>query len=367
MKSTDSLSRDLKLNRHDAFYRFLPAFTAIAWITLAGCDNSFPGRPANVSRKTKPPLTVNAVEVQRVDSTTETVTYFGSLEPNRQAYLGFGTGGNIDSMPAIGDRFAQDDQIASLKLTEVEQQRSTLEQNIEAATSSQQNALVESLQAELAQINASIAAGQITAPFDCAIAETFAFDGGLVEGKKRAVKVVELGQPNVQISLPRRVARWINPQGSYTFVIGAVAKQGQLLRRGVTEDPVGNTEMWFTLVDVEGIEAAFGSTVECRFNISNESSGYWVPVAALNRSGRGIWSVMVIVPFEDAEQGLGTVQNKIVQVQQIDDQRVLVIGPIAPGELVVAEGRHRIVAGQTVGINAVNPESSVARNPEIEP
>lgn len=150
-------------------------------------------------------------------------------------------------------------------------------------------------------------------------------------------------------------------------MIGGVAKQGRLLRRGVTENPVGNTTLWFTLADVEGVEAAFGSTVECRFNISNENSGYWVPIVALNRSGRGIWSVMTVVPNDGANQGLGTVQNKIVQVQQFDDQRVLVTGSIAPDELIIAEGRHRIVAGQTVGINPVDPDASVARNSDSEP
>ena len=332
---------------------------------LCGCDEPSQIGKRTVSRVTKQPLTVNAIELERVSSTVKTATFFGTLEPNRQAFLGFGIAGNIDKLAAVGDRFSKDGQIAVLDTTELRQQRTEIEERIEAAKTSQQIQQVPALEAQLKQVEASISASQITAPYDCAIAEVFSFQTGLVEGKKPVLKVVELAQPNVKIDLPRRVARWIEPETQYFFVIANSLKQGTFLRKSVTESSLGSSTFWFELNDVDDVEAAFGMTVECRFNLRIEQTGFWIPITALNRSGKGIWSVMVVE--QAGEQNLGSVVKRLVQVTQFEDNRVLIDGPVNPGDLVIADGIHRIVSGQRVEINTVRPDSSVASNPGSVP
>ena len=332
--------------------------------TLPGCDQTVQPASRTVIRRTKQPLSVNAVEIQRVESTVEMVTYFGTLEPNRQAILGFPVGGNVKKMAAVGDRIFASEVIASLEVAELEQQQSTLQRNLESARSAQQTAQVESIQAELAQVNAAISASQITAPFDCAVDTVFAASGGLIESRKPVVKVVELAKPHVKIGLPRRVAQWIAPDDEYYFMIAKQRKPGKLLRRGVTETPAGLSTLWFVLDDLQGVNASFGASVECRFNLPKERSGFWVPLTALHRSGQGIWSVMLIERQDiDADPNLGEATKRLVEVKQFDDKRVLIDGSFTPGDLIIADGGHRVVAGQPVVINSINPESAVARKP----
>ena len=112
----------------------------------------------------------------------------------------------------------------------------------------------------------------------------------------------------------------------------------------------------------------FGSTVECRFNMRTTETGFWVPLEALNHSGRGIWSVMVLDPMSNqTEERLGKIEKRLVQIKQVQDQRVLIDGGIKAGELVIANGLHRVVIGQTARMNLINAQATVARNPGTEP
>ena len=340
----------------------------------SGCDSLNLQSPTVTGKPGKPP-TVNALAVKRVEYTIETATYFGTLQPKRQAYLGFGVGGEIEKMASVGERFKKGDQIATLSASELQDQRSNIAQNLEAAKSSQQDATVATLEAELATIDAAISQTTITAPFDCVVAELLSFSGGLIEGQKPSLKIVDVTGPNVRINLPRRVAQRINSQDYYYFVINGSVKQGNLLRKSVTEDPIGNTTLWFQLEETAGVDATFGATVECRFNLRSDESGFWIPIEALNHNGQGIWSIMVLQPLaeqsdnrvEQFDKGLARVQKRLVEVKQVEDKRVLIDGSINPGEFVIADGLHRVVIGQTARMNTINPQTTVARNPGTEP
>ena len=340
-------------------------FAAIL-IFYTGCGESPPFDLESVSRKTKPPLTVDAIAIEKVESIIETVTYFGQLQPNRQAVLGFGVAGNIDSIPAIGERFAKGDSMASLvEAADLEVQKAGIEQNMETARTNGQS--VEQLQIQLRNIETALSGSRIKAPFDCVIAEVMTFESGLIESRKPAIRIFELSRPNIEIGLPRRVAQWINDQQSYNFVIEGSARQAKYLRRSVKENPVGSLTLWFELTDVQGLNATFGSTVECRFNLRSDLSGYWVPLASLRRSGEGVWSVFSVAPSTQTQSATGTVEQRLVTIKKFDGSRVLIDGNLNLNTLVIAAGGHRVVSGQTVSINSIDPASSVARKTGVDP
>jgi len=256
------------------------------------------------------------------------------------------------------------------------QRKSAIEQNLLAAKAvaqdtprtAQQETQIASLEAERAAIDSEISKTQIVAPFECVVAELLATQGGLTEGRKAAIKIVEVARPNVEIDLPRRIAQWINSQQSYSFLINGSVKQGTLLRRSVTENPVGNSTFWFELQQAEGMDALFGSTVECRFNLRTDATGFWVPLSALSHRGKGIWSVMVLAEGQgDSAVGLNEVQRRLVEVKQVEEQRALIDGGVASGDLVIAAGLHRVVAGQKVKMNLIQARTTVASKPGSEP
>ena len=75
--------------------------------------------------------------------------------------------------------------------------------------------------------------------------------------------------------------------------------------------------------------------------------GAWLPVSALSEGRRGLWRVFVAVPVPSAP-GRAEIRVADVELIQAEADRVYVRGPLDAGELVVADGGHRVVPGQIV-------------------
>jgi multidrug efflux pump subunit AcrA (membrane-fusion protein) len=76
-------------------------------------------------------------------------------------------------------------------------------------------------------------------------------------------------------------------------------------------------------------------------------SGYWLPLTAMMREARGLWSVFVAEPEGDR----WVLSRRFVEIVHLRDDRALVRGTLDSGDLVVADGTHRVVAGQRVRCN----------------
>ena len=74
-------------------------------------------------------------------------------------------------------------------------------------------------------------------------------------------------------------------------------------------------------------------------------SSSWLPLSAITRKSRGLWAVYVV---ETNDAGASTVAQRYAEVVHFEQDRVFVVGTIEPGTVVVADGTHRIVVGQTV-------------------
>ena len=80
------------------------------------------------------------------------------------------------------------------------------------------------------------------------------------------------------------------------------------------------------------------------------SEGVWLPSAALTESTRGLWSAFVVEPDGD---GVGRARLARVEVLHVDGERAFARGTLRAGDLVVAGGAHRLVAGQLVASSPV--------------
>lgn len=74
--------------------------------------------------------------------------------------------------------------------------------------------------------------------------------------------------------------------------------------------------------------------------------GFWVPVAALTEGPRGLWQSLVAE--RDGQQHVLT--RRTLEVLYADEARAYVRGTLLPGDLLVSEGTHRVVAGQVVTV-----------------
>lgn len=79
-----------------------------------------------------------------------------------------------------------------------------------------------------------------------------------------------------------------------------------------------------------------------------QTNGFWVPTAALSRGTRGLWSVYV-VDSNDNQSSHRVAQRDVELLETLGD-RSFVRGTLVSGDLLVADGAHRIVAGQRVAL-----------------
>lgn len=94
-----------------------------------------------------------------------------------------------------------------------------------------------------------------------------------------------------------------------------------------------------------------GNLAELRLSKRVEAKGFWLPLTALSEGSRGLWRVLVaeqpVTPGGDS----WTLSSRTLQVLHLDGARVYVQGALNAGELVVADGLHRVVPGQEVRIS----------------
>ena len=84
---------------------------------------------------------------------------------------------------------------------------------------------------------------------------------------------------------------------------------------------------------------------------------YWLPVTALVKSDRGLWSCYAVVATEEnnsasmANTKSYRVERRLIEVLETKGERVLVRGTLQAGDAIVTDGTQRLVPGQLVSKN----------------
>ena len=108
-------------------------------------------------------------------------------------------------------------------------------------------------------------------------------------------------------------------------------------------DPATRTT---TLVlELDATEEALAPEQVVRLELSErvDARGVWLPMGALAKGERDLWSCFVV------GEG-GRVERRQVDVLHTETSRVLVRGDLEQGERVVSSGVHRIVPGEQVRV-----------------
>ena len=89
-------------------------------------------------------------------------------------------------------------------------------------------------------------------------------------------------------------------------------------------------------------------SVEARFSLPSEKSGYWLPLNCIQQANDGEWFVLAIEPVDQQH----TLRRRVVQIAQLRDDAVLVTDDLS-NQLIVRDGVHRVLPGQSVELNLV--------------
>ncbi len=313
-------------------------------------------------------LTVNVFQVGRDEQAIETAVFFGRLEPNRQSRLGFGRGGRVKNIyKQVGEKALSGEKLVELEQELLENQKldiglklSQTRQNLVTSEPSLQANLqqqIQQLESQLRGIELELSKGIITAPYDCIVAEKNVEVGDLVSQTSPGLKVIENEEALVKTNLPRKIADALSVGQSVWVGIDEQSVAAEIKSKSPVETSPGGTLVTLQIAGKLTTAWTFGQSVEIRFFMPTQNSGFWIPLSALNRESRGLWSVLTVKNAASATASTGAepleLTQKILEIVQLEDDWALSQGALTDGELVVVNGSHRVVAGQRVRTNDV--------------
>ena len=254
--------------------------------------------------------------------------------------------------------------ITKEQLDEVSSQVSALEERLLAAQSEldelvkgtrteqidAQEAAVKQLEAQIAEIDITIAKSTIKAPFAGTVAAHRVDEGTVVSAGQPIARLVE-AKPEARIGISASIADQLTIGSQQTVKIGEKTHQARISAILPEVNPTARTQtVLLSLNPSATTKVDPGEIARWQYTQKIPTDGYWLPTEALVKGTRGLWSCYVLGP--QAERAGGDtpfrVEQKTVEVLHQESDRVLVRGTLQTGDRVIASGVHRLVPGQLV-------------------
>ncbi len=208
-----------------------------------------------------------------------------------------------------------------------------------------QRARVEALEAALADADHQIEDSTLTAPYAGRLARRMVDEGAVVATGAGVFELIESDRLEAWIGVPPAVAATLRESDSYPLVIAGRRVQAELRSLRPELDPSTRTRN--AVLDIEAPYGLVdGQVARIELTETIEEPGFWVPTRALAPQQRGLWSLYIVAPSENAEGYV--LEGRDVELLHTDGDRSYVRGVLEAGDRVVADGVHRVVAGQHV-------------------
>lgn len=322
--------------------------------------------------------------------------YAGQVAARRTSSLGFSRGGLISRITVEeGDKVAAGQTLASLDMrvlearmveleTELDERRSNLaaatermnlaatiesrrvqlarqdfvsQESFDAAVTSHKVAIadrnaaasaIRRVEASLSSLDVDLALSQLTAPYAGTIVARHVDEGAAVTAGQAVVDLIETGVLEFRVGVPVATAVTLTVGAGYVGVIGGREVQCRLTGVLPQVDAETRTVTAIFALPVDDKAPLPGQIGHLQVARTLATSGYWLPLAALTESHRGLWAAYVLEPDLDAAAGIGTVSRRELDLLHVDGDRAYVTGVLRDGERVIADGVQRLVPGMRV-------------------
>jgi RND family efflux transporter MFP subunit len=220
-----------------------------------------------------------------------------------------------------------------------------------------QRAVVQQLEASIADLDIDISKSTLKAPFDGIVSAQQVDEGVVVSAGQSVLRLVEEA-PEARIGMPQAAASRL--QAGDTVTVLGTERHSAIVKSVLPEvNPDTRTQLVvFQLEQAAVGRVNPGQTVRVELTETIAVSGLWLPTQALTQDIRGLWSAYVLVPIaEDTDaEDVYEVQPTAVEILHQEsvseaaqnEPRVLVRGTLQEGDRIVANGIHRLVPGQQV-------------------
>jgi len=201
-----------------------------------------------------------------------------------------------------------------------------------------QNRIIET-DAALSAVGIRLEKSVLRAPFTGQVGQMMADPGTTLQAGEPLLSLIEKSAPQVRVGLPLTLDKDALTRAEVQ--IGAEVFPARLLQLRPDIDAQTRTRTALFALETEHVPA-FGQTVSLVLPIDQEIRGAWVPMDALKEGENGIWTVLVV---EDNVSRIAA-----VEVLHSEAARAFVRGSFTDGALLINQGAHRIVPGQTVRV-----------------
>lgn len=210
-----------------------------------------------------------------------------------------------------------------------------------------QQAAVDRLDAEIKDLDLTIAKSTIKAPFAGVVAARNLDEGTVVEAGSSVLRIVENARPEVKIGVPILAIDKIQPGSNQKLTIGGKEYDATVSSILPEVNPATRTRTVVLRLPTSASDRVSPMQI-ARLNITTQTQntdGYWLPITALIKGDRGLWSCYALINTED---GNYKTERRHLELLETQEDRVLVRGTIQPGDEIIADGVHRLVQGQIV-------------------
>ncbi|MDJ0903484.1 MAG: efflux RND transporter periplasmic adaptor subunit [Xenococcus sp. MO_188.B8] len=208
-----------------------------------------------------------------------------------------------------------------------------------------QQAVVDRLTAEIKDISITIDKSILRSPFNSIVSNRNVDEGMVIQAGQSILRLVENTQPELKVGVPISVANQIKSGSRHQVTIGGEIYSAEV--SSILPELNSATRTLTVVLKLPSLAATQvipGQIARLAVTQTHNTDGYWLPITALVKGNRGLWSCYALV---DSEHSQNTkVEVKSIEILEAQSDRVLVRGTLEPGDEIIADGTHRLVPGQ---------------------
>ncbi len=324
----------------------LAGFCALLLILSIGCQDSLIVSSRDVQKDVA--RVVNVVRIAQTNQYNQVATYYGTLQPGQRTRLAFGAPGKVSLVyKTSGQKVKAGEVVASYDIARLENERNQVVRTLESAKSQQANTRVRELEDQLARLDLQIENSTLVAPFSGTLSNIDAWPGKMTGPSNPLAEVVSDAAPKIEVSIAAKTARAQFVGRPLEVVMeGGIAAEAVIKSVAPLVDRSTRTRKVLLEVtsDLSSVQYVLGSVVKVSFDSFREANGFWLPLSAMQKRTGGLWSTMVL----EAGSGRTIAGQRAIEVIYVENDTAYVTGALKDGDLVIADGTHRIVPGQSV-------------------
>ena len=208
-----------------------------------------------------------------------------------------------------------------------------------------QQAAVDRLAAEIEDLEITIAKSILKSPYDGIVAARNLDEGTVIQAGQSVLRLVENTQPKVKIGVPIDVANKIQPGSQQQLTIGD--REYEATVSSILPEVNTATRTRTVVLNLSPNAASQVSPRQiARLQVTQDNSveGYWLPINALVKGDRGLWSCYAVIESD----GNSIAERRYLELLETEGERVLVKGTVQPGDEIIIDGTHRLIPNQIV-------------------